>query len=71
MKRRHFIETGLALGASIALPAFAQTKAGYPTQTIKMIVAFGPGGSTDVTARIITAKMYELLGQRVVSENKP
>ena len=71
MKRRHFIETGLALGASIALPAFAQTKAGYPTQTIKMIVAFGPGGSTDVTARIITAKMYELLGQRVVIENKP
>jgi tripartite-type tricarboxylate transporter receptor subunit TctC len=71
MKRRHFIETGLALGASIALPAFAQTKAGYPTQTIKMIVGFGPGGSTDVTARIITAKMYELLGQRVVIENKP
>lgn len=71
MKRRHFIETGLALGASIALPAFAQTKAGYPTQTIKLIVGFGPGGSTDVTARIITAKMYELLGQRVVIENKP
>jgi tripartite-type tricarboxylate transporter receptor subunit TctC len=71
MNRRHFIETGLALGASIALPAFAQTKAGYPTQTIKLIVGFGPGGSTDVTARIITAKMYDLLGQRVVIENKP
>ena len=71
MNRRHFIEAGLALGASIALPAFAQGKAAYPTQTIKMIVAFGPGGSTDVTARIISAKMYDELGQRVVIENKP
>jgi tripartite-type tricarboxylate transporter receptor subunit TctC len=71
MNRRHFIEAGLALGASIAAPVFAQSKSMYPTQTIKMIVAFGPGGSTDVTARIISAKLYDELGQRVVIENKP
>jgi tripartite-type tricarboxylate transporter receptor subunit TctC len=36
-----------------------------------LIVAFGPGGSTDVTARIVTAKLMEIIGQRIVIENKP
>jgi tripartite-type tricarboxylate transporter receptor subunit TctC len=36
-----------------------------------LIVAFGPGGSTDVTARIVSAKLMEIIGQRIVIENKP
>ncbi|CAN1507030.1 PBP2_Bug27 domain containing protein [Burkholderiaceae bacterium] len=72
MDRRKFIEAGLALGAMISAPAFAQSSTGkWPSQTIKLIVAFGPGGSTDVTARIVSAKLMEIIGQRIVIENKP
>jgi tripartite-type tricarboxylate transporter receptor subunit TctC len=72
MDRRKFIEAGLALGATISVPAFAQSSTGkWPSQTIKLIVAFGPGGSTDVTARIVSAKLMEVIGQRIVIENKP
>lgn len=72
MNRRNFIEAGLALSAGFISNANAQTKSGdYPSHPVKLIVAFGPGGSTDVTARIVSAKLYEEIGQRVVIENKP
>lgn len=56
---------GLSLFAGSAL---AQT---YPTKPIKIIVPFGPGGFTDVVARILGVKLGESLGQSVVIENKP
>lgn len=72
MDRRKFIESGLALGAVVSVPALAQSSVSkWPSQTIKLIVAFGPGGSTDVTARIVSAKLMEIIGQRIVIENKP
>jgi tripartite-type tricarboxylate transporter receptor subunit TctC len=43
----------------------------YPTKPIKIIVPFGPGGFTDVVARILGVKLSESLGQPVVIENKP
>ena len=43
----------------------------YPTQTIKLVVPFGPGGGSDIVARIIAQRMQEKLGQSVVVENKP
>lgn len=48
--------------------AFAQT---YPTKPVKIVVPFGPGGFTDVVARILGVKLGESLGQAVVIENKP
>jgi tripartite-type tricarboxylate transporter receptor subunit TctC len=56
---------GLSLSAG---PALAQA---YPTKPIKIIVPFGPGGFTDVVARILGVKLGESLGQSVVIENKP
>ena len=62
----------LALLASVlvalALPAHAQT---YPSRPIKIIVPFGPGGFTDVAARIIQKELAPALGQAVIVENKP
>jgi tripartite-type tricarboxylate transporter receptor subunit TctC len=49
-------------------PALAQA---YPTKPVKIIVPFGPGGFTDVVARILGVKLGESLGQSVVIENKP
>ncbi len=43
----------------------------YPTKPVKIIVPFGPGGFTDVVARILGVKLGESLGQSVVIENKP
>ena len=57
--------TCLTLSAGSAL---AQT---YPTKPIKIIVPFGPGGFTDVVARILGVKLGESLGQSIVIENKP
>ncbi|WP_244458967.1 Bug family tripartite tricarboxylate transporter substrate binding protein [Roseomonas fluvialis] len=50
------------------LPAVAQT---YPSRPITMVVPFAPGGASDVSGRVLANRMGEILGQRVVIENKP
>ena len=49
-------------------PAAAQT---YPAKPIRYIIAFPPGGSNDILARIIGARMTELMGQTVIIDNRP
>ena len=43
----------------------------FPTRTIRAIVPYAPGGSTDVVMRILAPRMSEMLGQQVVVENRP
>jgi tripartite-type tricarboxylate transporter receptor subunit TctC len=52
----------------LVLPAFADT---WPTRPIKLVVSYAPGGSTDVTARVIAENLRPLLGQTVVIDNRP
>ena len=55
---------------SLAAPA-AQAQQNWPTHAISMVVPFGAGSSSDTAARIIGARMSELLGQQVLVENTP
>jgi tripartite-type tricarboxylate transporter receptor subunit TctC len=43
----------------------------YPDRPVKLIVPFGPGGFTDVVARILGQKLSVAMGQQFVIENKP
>src|SRR5689334_17260567 len=56
-----------ALIATCALPAFAQS---YPSKPVRVLIVFPPGGSNDVTARIVFSKMPAITGQQFVLENR-
>jgi tripartite-type tricarboxylate transporter receptor subunit TctC len=71
MKKRTLLLGTIATLAMAAAPAMAQTKVpGYPSKTIRIVVPFPAGGTSDVLARLIGQKMSENLGQPVIIDNR-
>lgn len=63
----------LAWAAAIPLGLFAlaSTAQQYPSRSIRLVVPFAPGGSTDTLARIVGQRMTESMGQPVNIDNRP
>src|SRR5713101_3308144 len=55
--------------AALAIAASAQAQV-YPAKPIRMIVAYPPGGGTDIVGRMVAQKLGETLGQSVLVENR-
>ncbi len=59
---------GITIGIACTTLAQAQT---WPAKPIRMILAFPPGGPTDIVSRVLAQKLGEQLGQQVLVDNKP
>ena len=59
------------LAVVLLLAAGSALAQGFPSKPIHMVVAFPPGGSTDLAARALGEKLAAALGQPVVIDNKP
>jgi tripartite-type tricarboxylate transporter receptor subunit TctC len=67
LKRRSVVAT--AAGWMI-VPAAAVRAQAWPSQPVKIVVPYVPGGAADAVGRVVAEKMTALLGQQVIVENK-
>jgi len=61
----------LAIGFFLALITSMLWAQSWPTKPVRMIIAFPPGGPTDLVSRVLAQKLSEQLGQQVIVDNKP
>ena len=60
----------LALAIAIAAAATSVQAQTYPTRSVTVIVPFAAGGTVDIVARIVGAKLSDLTGVTVIVDNK-
>jgi tripartite-type tricarboxylate transporter receptor subunit TctC len=70
LSRRGVIAAAMAFAAPLVVPRVASAQS-YPSRPVRLILPFGAGGVADVTARLVTERLGEKLGQRFVIENMP
>jgi len=58
------VAAGLSSGSAVA-------QAAWPSRPIRLVIAFPPGGPTDIVSRVVAAQLSQQLGQQVVVENRP
>lgn len=68
ISRRSLLRGGAALGGAALLPNIGHAQK-FPSKTIRVVVSFPAGATTDMLARLLAHRMTETLGQVVVVEN--
>ena len=68
--RRQFLRLA---GAAVALPAVSRgaSAQAYPSRPVRVVIGYPPGGSADITARLMTQWLSERLGQSFIVESRP
>jgi tripartite-type tricarboxylate transporter receptor subunit TctC len=69
LPRRGFL--ALTGSAALAFPLAAHAQANWPSRAVHIVVPFAPGGSGDITARLVGKYIEDKVGQSFVIENKP
>ncbi len=70
-KQRVRVWTGVTAVALTAVCSSAWPQVDYPVKPVRMIVAYPPGGVTDVIARVFAKGLADAFGQQFIIENKP
>ncbi len=70
-KRRQVIAAAVAAGTASLLPSALRAQAAWPTRSVRFLVPFAPGGTSEIVARSVAAELTKQLGQSVYVENKP
>ncbi len=60
----------LALGPALALPSIASAQAPFPDRPVRLVIAFPPGGPTDLIGRLLGQRLSAVWNQPVVIENR-
>ena len=56
---------------AVLLAATTACAQDYPTRTIRIVLPFSPGGGTDLLARLLSKRFYEVFGQTAAVDNRP
>lgn len=70
MDRKQFMKAGLAFSLVGLVPFASRAQARWPQGPVKLVVPFAAGGTTDAVARVVGARLAELLSQPIVVENR-
>lgn len=70
MNRKQFLRAGFASAVATTLPLKLAAQSRWPAAPVKVIVPFAAGGTTDIVARALVARLNETVGQGFVVENR-
>jgi len=70
LSRRHFLRSAAAASALASSSRLARAQA-YPARQVRLVIGYTPGGSADLTGRLIGQWLSEKLGQSFIIENRP